>query len=264
MAAGGAGGLGAGLWIGGAIGVVGFFGAVGIPIAVLGGIGGAIVGNRLGLQFDKKKLEELNREQSERLFQLLLERNRKNIERIKTNEEHRKQLFKAMAQAEECLVILSGWATNYVVDNDFQNRLAACLKRGVNVYIGYGYQTARGPKRKRKEEDEAEKNLSALMAWSEKQNTDGLIIVRYYPNHAKLLICDDKWLVAGSFNWLSNVGRSKNEEYSCVIKDKKFVSTELDITIDGLMSPMKATRRDLLRPFTEIFKDGSDDKDDDP
>ena len=56
----------------------------------------------------------------------------------------------------------------------------------------------------------------------------------------------------------------KNEEYSCVIKDKKFVSTELDITIDGLMSPMKATRRDLLRPFTEIFKDGSDDKDDDP
>ena len=55
-----------------------------------------------------------------------------------------------------------------------------------------------------------------------------------------------------------------NEEYSCVIKDKKFVSTELDITIDGLMSPMKATRRDLLRPFTEIFKDGSDDKDDDP
>ena len=50
------------------------------------------------------------------------------------------------------------------------------------------------------------------MAWSEKQNTDGLIIVRYYPNHAKLLICDDKWLVAGSFNWLSNVGRSKNEE----------------------------------------------------
>ena len=64
MAAGGAGGLGAGLWIGGAIGVVGFFGAVGIPIAVLGGFGD-IVGNRLGLQFDKKKLEELNREQSE-------------------------------------------------------------------------------------------------------------------------------------------------------------------------------------------------------
>jgi phosphatidylserine/phosphatidylglycerophosphate/cardiolipin synthase-like enzyme len=93
-----------------------------------------------------------------------------------------------------------------------------------------------------------------LMAWSEKQNTKGHIIVRYYPNHAKLLICDDDWLVAGSFNWLSNSGRSNNEEYSCIIRDKKFVSTELDIVVDGLMSPMRATRRDMFRPLTSLFR----------
>ena len=47
--AGVAAGLGAGLYVGGAIGVAGFFGAVGIPIAALGLLGGAIVGNRIGI-----------------------------------------------------------------------------------------------------------------------------------------------------------------------------------------------------------------------
>lgn len=261
MAGLGAAGLGGGIWIGGAIGVVGFFGAVGIPLAALGAIGGAIIGNRLGVQLDKKQLEELNAEQSERLFQLLLERDQTKIERVKTNEEHRQKLFQGMAEAKECLVILSGWATSYVIDKDFKDRLAACLQRGVNVYIGYGYQTAKGPKEKNKQEKQAEDNFMALMSWSEKQNTKGHIVVRYYPNHAKLLICDDKWLVSGSFNWLSNSGRSKNEEYSCVVKDKKFVSTELDIVVEGLMSPMKATRRDMLGPVTNLFKSKSRDDD---
>jgi outer membrane lipoprotein SlyB len=127
MAGLGAAGLGGGIWIGGAIGVVGFFGGIGIPIAAIGAIAGAIIGNRLGVQLDKKKLAELNAEQSERLFQLLLERDQRKVERVKTNEEHRQKLFQGLAEAQECLVILSGWATSYVVDRDFQDRLAACL-----------------------------------------------------------------------------------------------------------------------------------------
>ena len=49
-------GLGAGHYVGGAVGIAGFFGAVGIPIAVLGMLGGEIVGNRIGIARDKYQL----------------------------------------------------------------------------------------------------------------------------------------------------------------------------------------------------------------
>ena len=104
-----------------------------------------------------------------------------------------------------------------------------------------------------------------LREWSEKQQTKGSLIVREYPNHAKILICDKRFAVNGGFNWLSNSGRSQNEERSWVVYDRQFISTELDIVINGLMSPMKATKRDLLRPFTSIFDKRKDpDDDDDP
>jgi phosphatidylserine/phosphatidylglycerophosphate/cardiolipin synthase-like enzyme len=244
---GGAAGLGAGWAVGGAIGVVGFFGGIGIPMVALGLIGGAIFGNRVGIARDKNERDKLLRESNEILARLLQEQNQKKIKPITSNEDHRAVLMEALDKASDTLVILSGWATSYVINRDFQDRLAKCLKRGVNVYIGYGYQAAHEPRPKKTYEKEAENNLKALSEWCATQETDGFLIVRYYPNHTKLLICDEKFAVNGSFNWLSNSGRSLNEERSWVVYDKKFISTELDIVIHDLMSPLKSTKRDLLK-----------------
>ena len=79
-------GLGAGLYVGGAVGIAGFFGAVGIPIAVLGLIGGGIVGNRIGVVRDKRQLDELLRKRDQILSQLSKERNEKKIQSISSNE----------------------------------------------------------------------------------------------------------------------------------------------------------------------------------
>ncbi len=94
---------------------------------------------------------------------------------------------------------------------------------------------------------QAEKNLTAILEWCAKRKPEGHLIVKYYPNHTKLLICDEKFPVNGGFNWLSNSGRSLNQERSWIVYDKEFISTELDIVIDGLMSPLKSTKRDLLK-----------------
>ena len=124
------------------------------------------------------------------------------------------------------------------------------MDRGTNVYIGYGYKASHEPKPKKAYEVEAIQNLKSLQEWCNQQQTEGHLIVRYYPNHVKLLICDEKFAVNGSFNWLSNAGRSVNEERSWIVYDREFISTELDIVIDGLMSPLKSTRRDILKiPF---------------
>jgi len=113
-------GLVGGWYVGGAIGIVGFFGAFGVPIAVLGLLGGAIVGNRIGIYLDRKQQDELLLRRDEILADLLAERNKKNITPITTNKEHREILSEALEKANETLVILSVWATSYVVDKDFQ------------------------------------------------------------------------------------------------------------------------------------------------
>lgn len=242
-------GFGAGYAVGGAIGVVGFFGGVGIPWIVIGAVGGAIVGNRIGIARDKIKLNEKLEKRDDLLRALLEKQDRNKIRPISTSEEHRAVLFEALGEARDTLVILSGWATSYVVNKDFQKRLGACLQRGVNVYIGYGYTASHEPKPKKSYEKEAEANLESLKEWCAAQNTKGLLIARYYPNHAKLLICDEQFAVNGSFNWLSNSGRSLNEERCWIVYDKEFISTELDIVISGLMSPLKSSKRDLLKKF---------------
>jgi phosphatidylserine/phosphatidylglycerophosphate/cardiolipin synthase-like enzyme len=247
--AGAAVGLGAGYAVGGAIGVVGFFGGIGIPWLVIGAIGGAIVGNRIGIAGDKHKLNELLIRRDNLLRSLLDQQDGSKIKPISTPDEHRAILLEALEKATDTLVILSGWATSYVVNKDFQKRLGACLQRGVNVYIGYGYTAAHEPRPKKSYEKEADDNLQALKEWCALQETKGILVARYYPNHAKLLICDEKFAVNGSFNWLSNSGRSLNEERSWVVFDRDFVSTELDIVIDGLMSPLKSTKRDFMKKF---------------
>ena len=59
---------------------------------------------------------------------------------------------------------------------------------------------------------------------------------------------------------ISNAGRSQNEERSWIVFDKEFIFMELDIVIDELMSPMKATKRDLLGPLTSFFTKRTDNK----
>jgi uncharacterized protein YcfJ len=50
-----------GAFIGGSIGIAGFFGAVEVSLNVVGGIFGAIIGNRLGIETDKKNIKRKQR-----------------------------------------------------------------------------------------------------------------------------------------------------------------------------------------------------------
>ncbi|MDP6125942.1 MAG: phospholipase D-like domain-containing protein [Candidatus Latescibacteria bacterium] len=247
-------GTGAGYLVGGSIGVVAFGGGIGIPIVVICAAGGVIAGNRLGIARDKRMAEERLQERSELLQKLVQENNRKKIKPIDSLAEHQQELSKALISAKHTICILSGWATSYVVDKEFQQLLRKCLSRGVDIYIGYGYQNSKKSKPKKGVEKEAEKNLTELNEWCALEKTKGRLIVRYFPNHSKLLICDDRYAVNGSFNWLSNVGEAQGEERSWIVYDKDFVETERDIVVTSLTSILKTSRRGLLTkviPFSD-------------
>ena len=96
--------------------------------------------------------------------------------------------------------------------------------------------------------------MKELNEWCALEKTKGGLIVRYFPNHSKLLICDDRYAVNGSFNWLSNDGEARGEERSWIVYDKDFVETERDIVITSLTSILKTSRRGLLTkviPFSD-------------
>ena len=71
-----------------------------------------------------------------------------------------------------------------------------------------------------------------LKEWAANQNTEGILVVKV-PEPCENTICDNKYAVNGSFNWLSNAGRSKNIS-DWLIKDQKFVVSELEIILIGL------------------------------
>lgn len=251
-------GAGIGFAIGGSIGVVGFFGGIGIPWIVLMALSGGALGNRLGIGRDKAKIDEKRREQAKRLHEILDQYEatkskteqkevRKKIEVLSTHKQHRDTLINALDKANERVIILCGWATSYVVDTEFQRLLAKALKRGVSVYLGYGYQSASEPAPLKKHEIEAEENLLALKEWCADKDTDGILVVKKFPNHSKILICDDAYAVNGSFNWLSNAGRSRNIERSWLIKDKEFINAEIELILSELARHVN--KRDFLKHF---------------
>ena len=253
------GGVGAGIGyaIGGSIGVVGFFGGIGIPWLVVLVVSMAFAGNRIGLGLDKKQIEQKSREQEDRYRSLIdsyekaMAANKKpegvNIVQISSPEDHNKLLKNAMRNSEHTVILLCGWVTTYVIDTEFKTLLGKALKRGVNVLIGYGYTASGEAKPANPHQKEAEAYLERLREWCAENDTKGILVVKKFPNHAKVLIRDDKYAVMGSFNWLSNAGRSQNSERSWVVKDRDFVLQETEIIINQLASFMD--KRDFLKRF---------------
>ena len=57
----------------------------------------------------------------------------------------------------------------------------------------------------------AESQRRELQNWSANIQTKGKLHILKFPNHKKILSCDYKYVIIGSFNWLSNVA-GRNQE----------------------------------------------------
>ena len=139
---------------------------------------------------------------------------------------HKKFLHEAVTEAQISLVILSGWITHYVVDKNFLKELEASLKRGVSVYIGYGWQNSKG---KHERFDASKGAIAALTALMQKYS--GQLVIGEFANHEKILIRDGAYVVYGSNNWLSN-SKFKKSERSIVVYDAKLALCEQSRIID--------------------------------
>ena len=173
----------------------------------------------------------------------------KSLTSIQSIEAHRRFLYKSLKESSNSIVILSGWATDYVVDKQFKKLVKNCLNRGVNIFIGFGYKRSNEDYLEKDYEIQAKKNLSELENWSAEKKTKGMIHIREFKNHSKILICDNRFAICGSFNWLSN-RHSLNKEQSWVTNNKKFINDELDEILSFFEDYKEEhSRREFFRKF---------------
>jgi phosphatidylserine/phosphatidylglycerophosphate/cardiolipin synthase-like enzyme len=167
----------------------------------------------------QEKIEQTEDDQEKQTLNQQLQDALKQIEQLQTQlemYEHRPLLEQALKDSQERLMIISPWIRAKSVNRWFLQQFENLLKRGVQVFIGYGL----GEKDENRypEDIKAEETLQKLA----RQYSKTFTLKRLGDTHAKILIVDTKFAVSTSFNWLSFKGerdRTFRDERGTLVSD---------------------------------------------
>lgn len=143
----------------------------------------------------------------------------------------RTEFYDGIGKAKSRIDIESPWVTSGVLEHLLPS-LEAALKRGVEVRIVYGYPDNKNPALNKKQNDT---KTQAARLRERFQCYDVLFKMRYGPTHGKAFICDDDFLLVGSYNFLSFEGVFKADTHSEMvvkIRDKKSIEILRITTFD--------------------------------
>ena len=128
--------------------------------------------------------------------------------RILKTGEHRPLLLRAIDTAAVEITIVSAFISPEAFDREIRRKLFAALKRGVRVRIAWGLgTTGRGSEADRKR-TRGQVALAPLAESAKQAGLADLLTVKLRDTHQKFILCDDKFVAQGSFNWLSNRGEA--------------------------------------------------------
>lgn len=138
------------------------------------------------------------------------------------NNEHKKYFIYALQHAKNCVYIQSPWIRGKVLEV-YEKYIESALKRNVKIYIKYGLDSKHRFESKPKLDKFGEVKLEKLC--------------KKYPNlmlkegnsHAKILICDESFMIIGSFNWLSFSSdiNSKSDTHNDSREETSIINTNL-------------------------------------
>lgn len=170
----------------------------------------------------RNELEARLREAEARLAELQQRQKRRGVRQVYVYE-HPRLLDQALNSCKSRLMIISPWIRAQVVNPDFLKKLKEALERRVAVYIGYGI-CGDEQGEPRKADKEAEEKLAKLA-----RRYKNFCFHHFGDTHAKVLICDSKFSVTGSFNWLSFKGDPDR-----TFRDEQSVLVEIPEHVDGV------------------------------
>lgn len=126
--------------------------------------------------------------------------------------EHRDYLFNTFKEAKQRVMIVSPWIRRYVVDQEFLEMLEATLNRKIQVYIFYGIKGSN-----------QQNDPSSIKKLEELSNKyKNLRFQKVKNTHRKILVCDNKFGIVTSFNFLSfraDPNLTYRDELGVIIRD---------------------------------------------
>lgn len=143
-------------------------------------------------------------------------------------QEHVQLFQKSLEEAKSRLLIISPWISDKVMEHKWR-LLESLLAKGVDVYVGYGI-TERGP------DDRKVEKGARTIAWLEQKagQYPNLHIEKLGNTHAKVLVVDHRYVVIGSFNWMSFAGFDYNESGHRVIRDERSTMVCVPAKVDEM------------------------------
>jgi hypothetical protein len=183
------------------------------------------------IETTRNRIEQTNNDEEKRILNQQLQEASQRIEELENQlesalaslpirflevYEHRPLLEQAFKDSKERLMIISPWIRASSVDKRFLQLFENLLKRGVQVFIGYGL--GENDDKKHSCDIQAEKHLQKLA----NQYKTNFLLKRLGDTHAKILISDAKFAVTTSFNWLSFKGdrdRTFRDERGTLVSD---------------------------------------------
>lgn len=164
---------------------------------------------------------------------------------------HYEMLLLAIVEAKRVLCVLSGWIGSPLLDKNIQSAMRAALQRGVDIYLGYGWEGDVKGHQLKGTALSARRFLDKLCA----EKTPGKITVAEFPNHEKVLVCDDAFVAIGSNNWLSNRA-FRNSERSVVVRSTTTAASEAKRVIEVVVARRESTKSEVICPSAALGKHG--------
>lgn len=144
------------------------------------------------------------------------------IEKLEGVKIHRSILDETLTTASDRILILSGFTSKYVIDEVFLLKVKKALRRGVSIYMAFGYVHPSKKVSNQSYNEREMQKLNKIEDWVKKNKIHGNLFICNFPNHAKVLIKDSEFVIEGSFNWLSTGDESINLESSYKVNDSEF------------------------------------------
>lgn len=151
--------------------------------------------------------------------------------------DHHGLLIELLLSAKSEVIIFSGWVSARVVTDDFIQLLKYKRFHGVEIFIGYGFESHSGVHEATDSAIAAVERLRQLsgICWISRpiNGSDSMTVslasnrltIKKFATHKKLLIIDQQYLVFGSHNWLSTHS-GRNEERSILLSSSRLGISE--------------------------------------
>lgn len=124
------------------------------------------------------------------------------------NQQMKDLFYQAFDEAQSEICLVSPWLGKWLMrDNALMNKMELALKRGVDVKIVYGIGIKNGYKTNDNRSITSEEVARDLKQKWLKKGYPGKVKLHVSNTHFKLLMCDETFLVIGSYNFLSNQGK---------------------------------------------------------